>query len=157
MRSCRSLTQIALLAALIAVSGAMKLPSPFPGGEFQLSAPLAVAVCAVFGPRAYLLSGLIASLAGLMLGTHTAWNLLIAMQFRLVVCLVLGVFRSRPWAVAAAGPAGTLAARLTLSLLLGQAGAALVAAAVPGMIFTALVSPFLVRVLERAAAACDPV
>ena len=38
----REISEIALLAAFIAVSGAFKLPSFIPGSEFQLSAPIAV-------------------------------------------------------------------------------------------------------------------
>ena len=45
----REISEIALLAAFIAVSGAFKLPSFIPGSEFQLSAPIAVAICGVFG------------------------------------------------------------------------------------------------------------
>ena len=40
----REISEIALLAAFIAVSGAFKLPSFIPGSEFQLSAPIAVAI-----------------------------------------------------------------------------------------------------------------
>ena len=34
---------------MITVLGAIKIPNIIPGIEFQLSAPLAVAICAVFG------------------------------------------------------------------------------------------------------------
>ena len=40
------LTTTALLAVLILLSGSMKIPSPVAGGEFQLSAPIAVLICA---------------------------------------------------------------------------------------------------------------
>lgn len=39
----KKLVKTALLAALLTVSGAIKLPGLFVGAEFQLSAPLAVA------------------------------------------------------------------------------------------------------------------
>ena len=48
------LAETALLAAFITISGAFKLPGLLPGTEFQLSAPVAVAVCGVFGIRKYL-------------------------------------------------------------------------------------------------------
>ena len=38
------LTTTALLAVLILLSGSMKIPSPVAGGEFQLSAPIAVLI-----------------------------------------------------------------------------------------------------------------
>ena len=47
--SIRFLTETALLGALITITGAIKLPGLLPGTEFQLSAPLAVAICAAFG------------------------------------------------------------------------------------------------------------
>lgn len=84
----RQLSEIALLAAFIAISGTFKLPSFIPGSEFQLSAPIAVAVCGVFGIKKYLLAGLLASTAGLLLGTQTIFNVLIAMLFRIVVALL---------------------------------------------------------------------
>ena len=59
----REISEIALLAAFIAVSGAFKLPSFIPGSEFQLSAPIAVAICGVFGIKKYLLAGILASAA----------------------------------------------------------------------------------------------
>ena len=43
----REMTEIALLTGLITLSGAFKIPSLFPGTEFQLSAPIAVAICVV--------------------------------------------------------------------------------------------------------------
>lgn len=147
------LTEIALLAALITITGAIKLPSLFPGMEFQLSAPLAVAICVVFGFKKYILAGLLSSAAGLLLGTHNLFNVAIAMQFRLVVGAMIALFGRRLWVIALAGPMGTLVARLTLSLALGKAASALVLAALPGMIFTLLAAPVMVRVLKKVTAA----
>lgn len=147
------LTEIALLAALITITGAIKLPSLFPGMEFQLSAPLAVAICVVFGFKKYILAGLLSSAAGLLLGTHNLFNVAIAMQFRLVVGAMIALLGRRLWVIAIAGPMGTLIARLTLSLALGKAASALVLAALPGMIFTLLAAPVMVRVLKKVTAA----
>ena len=143
------LTEIALLAALITVTGAIKLPSLMPGLEFQLSAPLAVGICAVFGFRKYILAGILSSAVGLLLGTHNLLNVAIAMQFRLVVGAVLALFGRHWWTIALSGPLGTLTARITLSLVVGKAAWALVAAAVPGMIFTLLAAPAVTRILQR--------
>ena len=143
------LTEIALLAALITVTGAIKLPSLMPGLEFQLSAPLAVGICAVFGFRKYILAGILSSAVGLLLGTHNLLNVAIAMQFRLVVGAVLALFGRQWWTIALSGPLGTFTARITLSLVVGKAAWALVAAAVPGMIFTLLAAPAVTRILQR--------
>ena len=147
------LTEIALLAALITITGAIKLPSLFPGMEFQLSAPLAVAICVVFGFKKYILAGLLSSAAGLLLGTHNLFNVAIAMQFRLVVGAMIALLGRRLWVIAIAGPMGTLVARLTLSLVVGKAASALVLAALPGMVFTLLAAPVMVRVLKKVTAA----
>lgn len=145
------MTEIALLAALITITGAIKLPSLLPGMEFQLSAPLAVAICVVFGFKKYILAGLLSSTAGLLLGTHNLFNVAIAMQFRLVVGLVFVLFGRHYWTTALAGPLGTFTARVTLSFVVGKGVWALVAAAVPGMVFTLLTAPLLVKILDRIA------
>lgn len=141
--------EIALLAALITVAGAFKLPGLFPGTEFQLSAPLAVAICSVFGFKKYIIAGMMASAIGMMLGTQNFFHMLIAMQFRLMVGIVLALGQGRAWALLMAGPAGTTVARLTLAVALGQAAYALVAAAVPGMILTAATAPMLAKTFRR--------
>ena len=48
--------ETALLAALIGVSGSFKIPGLVPGTEFQLSAPIAVAICGVFGFKKYIIA-----------------------------------------------------------------------------------------------------
>ena len=77
--------ETALLAALIGVSGSFKIPGLVPGTEFQLSAPIAVAICGVFGFKKYIIAGVLASLLSLALGTHTILNVTISMSFRLAV------------------------------------------------------------------------
>ena len=58
--SISDMCQTALLAAFIAVSGSFKIPSLIPGSEFQLSAPVAVAACGIFGIKKYLTAGIAA-------------------------------------------------------------------------------------------------
>ena len=143
------ITDIALLAALLTVAGAIKLPSLMPGLEFQISAPLAVAICFVFGFKKYILVGILSSAISLALGTHNLFNVAIAMQFRLMVGLVYVLCGRHYWSVALAGPIGTFTARITLGLVLGKGVWALVAAALPGMVFTFLTAPVMVKVLQR--------
>ena len=145
----REISEIALLAAFIAVSGAFKLPSFIPGSEFQLSAPIAVAICGVFGIKKYLLAGILASAGGLLLGTQTIFNVLIAMLFRIVVALLYAVL----------GKPKSSTCHQDLSLppqhvlhsvfFIGKAVYPLLAAALPGMIFTALTSGLFASVLEK--------
>lgn len=143
------ITEVALFAALIALSGAVKLPGLVPGSEFQLSAPLAVAICAVFGFKKYILAGILASLVGLMLGTQNILNTIIAMQFRLVVGFILMILGDKKLVLMLAGPIGTATARLTLSFVIEQAAFVLILAALPGMVFTAFATPILVEILRR--------
>ena len=145
----RDISETALLSVLIAVSGALKIPGFVPGSEFQMSAPIAVAVCGVYGAKKYIVAGLIASGLSLALGTHTFLNVLVAMTFRLVVALVWIFLGSRKIFYIFSGPLGTMAARGAISLILGKGFYALVVAAFPGMIFTMISSCFFAGLIER--------
>lgn len=145
----RGISETALLSVLIAVSGAFKIPGFVPGSEFQMSAPIAVAVCGVYGAKKYIVAGLIASGLSLALGTHTFLNVLVAMTFRLVVALVWIFLGSRKIFYIFSGPLGTMAAREAISLILGKGFYALVVAAFPGMIFTMATSCFFAGLIER--------
>ena len=81
----KELTLISLLAVIIAISGSFKIPGIIPGTEFQLSAPIAIAICAAFGFKRYIAAGVIASTINLIMGTHTILNIIVAMAFRVVV------------------------------------------------------------------------
>lgn len=144
----RTLTETALLGVLLFVSGLFRLPSPLPGSEFQLSAPLAAAICGVFGFRIYLAAGILASALTLLTGGGTVFHILIAMVYRLTVGAAFGILGPSAWFFFLAGPAGTLAARAVLSLVTGGF-IALAMAAVPGMIFTAIASRPMARFLQR--------
>lgn len=145
----RMLTETALLTALITVTGAIKLPGFIPGTEFQLSAPLAVAICGVFGFSKYVTAGVLSSLIGLMLGTQTILNVVIAMIFRMTVGMVIAVCGTSWPVLAVAGPIGSSIARLSLGGMLGKAVIPLLLAAVPGMVYTALTAYPLTMLLQR--------
>lgn len=150
LTSVRSITEIGILAAMITVLGAIKIPNVIPGIEFQLSAPLAVAICAVFGFKRYILAGILSSLIGLAMGTQNILNVCIAMQFRLIVGLILWLGQNKLWSIMLSGPIASTLARISLSFYFGKAAMAMVLAAVPGMIFTLLVSPIMVQVFKKA-------
>lgn len=145
----RDISETALLSVLIAVSGAFKIPGFVPGSEFQMSAPIAVSVCGVYGAKKYIVAGLIASGLSLALGTHSFFNVLVAMTFRLVVALVWIFLGSRKIFYIFSGPLGTMAARGAISLILGKGFYALVVAAFPGMIFTMISSCFFAKLLRH--------
>lgn len=145
----RDISETALLSVLIAVSGFFKIPGFVPGSEFQMSAPLAVAVCGIYGAEKYIAAGLIASSLCLVLGIHSILNVLVAMTFRLVVALVWIFLGSRKIFYIFSGPLGTMAARGAISLILGKGFYALAAAAFPGIIFTMATSCFFAKLLRH--------
>ena len=134
----KELTTTALLGVLILISGSFKIPSPIAGGEFQLSAPIAVLICAWFGFKRYIIAGVLASLLGMMLGMHNIINVLVQMVFRIVAGGTMALLGTNLLTVAISGPLGTFAARLVLWQVTGVSWVALTAAAAPGMIFTAI-------------------
>jgi hypothetical protein len=135
--AARKITTMALLVALIVVTGALKVPGLIPGTEFQLSAPIAVAICVAFGFRQYFMAGILASTVSLLLGTQTLFTTAIAMIFRLTVGAVFAIFGDSYPVILLVGPVGSFLARLSLAGLLGQGVWAVIAVAVPGMIYTA--------------------
>ena len=145
----RELTTLALLTAFITISGALKLPGFFPGTEFQLSAPIAVAICGVFGIKKYLIAGILSSLLGLILGTQIIFSVMIAMIFRVVVALVFYFIGDSKVFYIISGPLGTFIARLCMSVIVGKAAMLLIIAALPGMVYTALSAIFFAAVLKR--------
>ena len=155
-KKIRKLTTLALLTAFITITGAFKIPGIFPGTEFQLSAPIAVAICGIFGVWNYLVAGVLSSLLGLILGSQNLLNVFIAMIFRIVVALVfLGLGKSKLFYIFS-GPLGTLVARLSLSLFLGKAALPLIIAAAAGMIYTSIFSLFLGNILEKISSSIFP-
>ena len=129
-------------------AGLLSFPALFQEVNFN-SAPIAVAICGVFGIKKYLLAGILASAGGLLLGTQTIFNVLIAMLFRIVVALLYAVLGKTKIFYLLSGPVASSAARLALSLFIGKAVYPLLAAALPGMIFTALTSGLFASVLEK--------
>ena len=87
----RTLALDGMFTALLILLGMIKLPSILPGAEFQLSAPYAVCLVAGVGFWRYLGIGVCASLVQLMMGTHTPWNVLVAMVFRVAAGLIVSL------------------------------------------------------------------
>src|SRR5699024_11856242 len=100
------------------ISGSFKIPTGIPGSEFQLSAPVAIAICAVFGFRKYLIAGVLSSCLLFMLGVHTLFNIEIAMVYRIVAGGIIAIFGTRLPVVFIAGPIGTVVVRIVIALSL---------------------------------------
>ncbi|MFJ7668538.1 hypothetical protein ACIQXI_15680 [Lysinibacillus sp. NPDC097195] len=136
--STYNLAQISLLACLIIVTGMFKIPTGVPGSEFQLSAPIAVAIAAVFGFKRYFLAGIIASFILFVLGIHSILNVEISLIFRLTVGLIIALLGTSIPVLVVAGPIGTIVARYGLAFTLGTPFLPLVVLAIPGMVITAV-------------------
>ena len=143
------LTTTALLAVLILLSGSMKIPSPVAGGEFQLSAPIAVLICALFGFKRYILAGVLASALGMMLGIHTIFSVIIQRSFRVVTGAVMALGGTNLLTVIISGPLGTLFARIVMWQITGVSWIALTAAAAPGMVFTAVGAGLMYKPVQK--------
>ena len=141
----QQMTTTAMLAVLILLSGTFKIPSPVAGGEFQLSAPIAVLICALFGFKRYIIAGILASTLGMMLGVHTIFSVIIQMSFRIVTGAVMALFDTNLLTVTISGPLGTLFARIVMWQITGVSWLALTAAAAPGMVFTAVAAGALYK------------
>ncbi|AZO94808.1 hypothetical protein [Halocella sp. SP3-1] len=149
MNKTRELTLISLLAVIITISGSFKMPGPLPGTEFQLSAPIAVAITVVFGFRRYIIAGIIASAISLTLGIHTIINVIIAMTFRFVAGGIIYFFKPGFIPVIIAGPLGSITARIMLCLFFGNPLSAMLIAGLPGMLYTAITAWPLSKLLAK--------
>jgi len=136
-------------AAVLVILGMIKIPSAFAGTEYQLSASYAVCLASIVGFRRYFKIGICASMIQLLLGTHTIWDVVISMVFRIVAG---GFVQWRPNDKALlilAGPLGTGCARIVLAMCWQLPALPLLTAAVPGMIFTMVCVPLLMPVMKR--------
>lgn len=145
----KELTLIALLSVIIAISGMLKLPGLIPGTEFQMSAPVAIGICATFGFKKYITSGIIASFINLIMGIHTILNVVVAMVFRVVAGSIISYLGTGVLVLSLAGPIGTFIGRIVMSFIVGTPLKVLVIAAIPGMIYTLLSSYFIYKVIKN--------
>lgn len=145
----KEITLVALLSVIIAISGNFKLPGLIPGTEFQMSAPIAIGICATFGFKKYITSGIIASFINLVMGTHTILNVIVSMAFRIVAGGIISTLGVSFLVVSLAGPIGTFFGRVVMSLITKASLKALVIAAFPGMIYTLISSYIIYKLIEN--------
>lgn len=145
----KEITLISLLSVIIAISGTFKLPGMIPGTEFQMSAPIAIGICATFGFKKYITAGIIASLINLFMATHTILNVIVAMVFRIVAGGIIGTLGTNIFIVSIAGPIGTFVGRIVMSFIVGTPLKVLLIAALPGMVYTLLSSYLIYKMIEK--------
>lgn len=145
----KEITLVALLSVIIAISGNFKLPGLIPGTEFQMSAPIAIGICATFGFKKYITSGIIASFINLVMGTHTILNVIVSMVFRIVAGGIISTLGVSFLVVSLAGPIGTFFGRIVMSFITKASLKSLVIAAFPGMIYTLISSYIIYKLIEN--------
>ena len=145
----KEITLVALLSVIIAISGNFKLPGLIPGTEFQMSAPIAIGICATFGFKKYITSGIIASFINLVMGTHTILNVIVSMVFRIVAGGIISTLGVSFLVVSLAGTIGTFFGRIVMSFITKASLKALVIAAFPGMIYTLISSYIIYKLIEN--------
>lgn len=143
--SARELASDAILSVLLLITGMFKIPSFLPGAEFQISAPFAVAIAKNFGFKRYLMIGIASSFCGFALGVQNLLNIAVAMIYRIVAGAILALYKDSKFAVIISGPCGTLLSRIILAQLTGADMRLLILYALPGMVFTAVTAPVLVK------------
>ncbi|WP_455258194.1 hypothetical protein [Peptoniphilus asaccharolyticus] len=135
----RELSLLSILSIIILLSGTFKIPSPFIGSEFQLSAPIAILIVYIFGFKKYLISGVVSSIMAFALGFATLPNIVVAMVFRICVGVGTLIFKNRRIGFLIIGPASSFVARIVLSKILGVNLLALLIPSIFGMCFTVIV------------------
>lgn len=145
----REISLVALLAVVITITGAFKIPGIIPGTDFQLSAPVAVAIAVCFGFKRYFLAGVVSSAVSLVIGTHTIVNVTIAMIFRVVAGVLIHILGPKAIVIILAGPVASVIARIILGMLIGKGIAPLIMAAFPGMIYTSILSLPITKVISK--------
>lgn len=144
-----NLIKISFLGVLITIFSFIKLPGIIPGTEFQLSAPVAVAICAVFGFKTYILAGILSSTLTFLLGTHNLLNILNAFNFRLVAGGIIHFSNKNIFFISIAGPIGSFVSRIILSILTGTNFLSLLTTSIPGMIYTFFTAYPITKILEN--------
>ena len=145
----KRLVQDGVFTAILIVLGMIKLPSVFPGAEFQLSAPYAVYLASMVGFKRYLGIGICSSFIQFILGTHSIYNVIVAMVFRIVAGMIIEWCPIQRISLVIAGPVGTACARVVMAYILSIPLQPLLVAAFPGMIFTPVVVLLLNQAVKR--------
>lgn len=145
----KKIVKISLLSVILTVFSFIKLPGIIPGTEFQLSAPVAVSICSIFGFKIYILAGIVSSITTLFLGTHTIINVINSLIFRVVVGLILYFFGRNIVSISISGPIGSIVSRLFLSIVTRANFLQLLMSAAPGIIYTFFTAYPITKMFEK--------
>lgn len=145
----KKIVKISLLSVILTVFSFVKLPGIIPGTEFQLSAPVAVSICSIFGFKIYILAGVVSSITTLFLGTHTIINVINSLIFRVVVGFILYFFGRNILSISISGPIGSIVSRVFLSIMTKANFLQLLISAVPGIVYTFFTAYPITKIFEK--------
>lgn len=136
----RELTIIPILGTIIFLTSLIKIPSIFPGSEFQMSAPISVLIAIIFGPKIYILAGLIGSFLSFFTGISNIYGIIVALVFRLGVLVFILLIKNKNFCLLFASFFGTSLSRIVLSKLVGLPLISLLMPAFPGMVISGILA-----------------
>lgn len=145
----KNIVKISFLSVLITICSFIKLPGIIPGTEFQISAPIAVAICANFGFNTYIVCGIISSLLTFILGTHNTINILNSFIFRIVAGGIIHFSNKNIFFISISGPIGSIVSRFILSLITKANFISLLIPSIPGIIYTLFTSYPITKVFQK--------
>lgn len=145
----KTIVKISFLSVLITIFSFIKLPGLIPGTEFQISAPVAVAICATFGFNTYIICGIISSLLTFILGTHNLVNILNAFIFRLVAGGIIHFSNKKILFISIAGPIGSVVSRIVLSFITKANFISLLIPSIPGIIYTFFTAYPITKIFQK--------
>lgn len=134
---------IPILAVVIMLSSIIKLPSIFPGAEFQMSAPISVLIAMLFGAKIYITAGVLASFLSFTLSISNVYGIVVALVFRIGVIVFIMLVKNKNLCLIFSGAFGSLLSRIVLSKIVGVSFISLLLPAIPGMIMTGIISKIL--------------
>lgn len=139
----KNITFIPILAVVIMLSSIIKLPSIFPGAEFQMSAPISVLIAMLFGAKIYITAGVLASFLSFTLSISNIYGIVVALVFRIGVIVFIMLVKNKNLCLIFSGAFGSLLSRIVLSKIVGVSFISLLLPAIPGMIMTGIISKIL--------------
>lgn len=145
----KTIVKISFLSVLITIFSFIKLPGLIPGTEFQLAAPVAVAICAVFGFKTYIIAGIISSLLTFMMGTHNLINILNAFIFRFVAGGFIHFSNKNIFFISIAGPIGSVVSRMVLSFITNTNFISLLIPSIPGIVYTFFTAYPITKIFQK--------
>ena len=136
----KELTLIPILGTIIFLTSLIKIPSIFPGAEFQMSAPISVLIATTFGPKIYILAGLIGSFLSFFSGISNIYGIIVALVFRLGILIFILLVKNKNISLLFSSSFGTSLSRIVLSKLVGLPLISLLIPALPGMVISGILA-----------------